>query len=203
MAAFLAFGAIFAPALVLAKHAKLDPDAAPDSAAPPDEAPSGKSTVIRGDLIEVHDRLSPAAYPGIRRLHTFTVTLSGKNHVTESWADTRNYKARGQRMRSKPNVAKGVGNIAVLVDEDEGTIGANSGRVVWHVLGERKLQRIFQGEHFLLTMDIELSADNTCTAEARYLKQTGFDSIVMTRTDTAEPANFGLPHVERVSCSIE
>jgi hypothetical protein len=51
------------------------------------EPQSGKSTVIKGEFVEVRDRLSPAALSGIRRKHTFTVTMS-THHVDEEWTDS-------------------------------------------------------------------------------------------------------------------
>ena len=82
--------------------------------------------------------------------------------------------------------------------EDAATIGENGAHVAWHVLGEKKLQRIFAGPYFLMMMDIEIGPDNACHVEARYLQQTGFEFIVLRRSDTDELANFSLPHVERV-----
>ena len=87
--------------------------------------------------------------------------------------------------------------------EDAATIGENGAHVVWHVLGEKKLQRIFAGQHFLMMMDIEIGPDNACRVDARYLQQTGFEFIVMRRSDNDELANFSLPHVERASCAIQ
>jgi hypothetical protein len=41
-------------------------------------------------------------------------------------------------------------------------------------LGEKKLQRIFAGQQFLLVMNIEIDADNACHLDAKYLQQQGF-----------------------------
>lgn len=185
-----------------AKHLRLDNDAAPGAPPAAADAPSGKSTIIRGEILEVHDRLAPAAYPGILRLHKFTATLSG-NQVSETWTDTFNYKHKGMRMRGRRAIAKGIGNISELQDEDSGTIGAYTQNVVWHVLDQRRLRRIFTGQNFLLIVDIQIDDKNDCHIEAKYLKQAGFESITMTRTDTAEPASFGLPRIGRASCTIE
>jgi len=188
----LAIACAFSPASVQAKHATLNdapPDETPDASAP-SQAQSGKATVIRGEIVEVHDRLAPAEQSGIKRSHSFTITFSGKNHVSETWLESG-------------------GGFRVFQDEDSVTIGSNTEHVVWHVLSERKLQRLFSGQHFLMMMDIEIDAGKACHVEARYLKETGFDSIVMERRDSMAPgvtgtmANFSLPRVESASCSIE
>jgi hypothetical protein len=73
-----------------AKHATLKDqpdDQTQNPASAKDEPQSGKSTVIKGEFVEVRDRLSPAALSGIRRKHTFTVTMS-THHVDEEWTDS-------------------------------------------------------------------------------------------------------------------
>jgi hypothetical protein len=187
-----------------AKHAtfKDQPDDQTQSPALTNNGPQGgRSTIIHGEMVELHDRLAPAELRGIRRLHRFTVTLSGANHVSETWTNGRDNRGGGQRMRMRGG-SRGQ-RIQVLQDENDGVIGDNSGHVVWHVLGPKKLQRIFVGEHFLMMVTIEIDSDNKCSLEAKYLQQTGFESITMLREDNAEPATYGLPHVEETSCTIE
>jgi hypothetical protein len=166
------------------------------SASPP------ASTVIRGELVEVHDFLSddnaPASPPAanVEWSHSFTITLAGRNKVDETWNSVR------LRIGSKPSPL-------TSQDQNKGTlggngmIGQNSNHVVWHVLGINKLQRIFQGEHYLMMMDIDVSAGKACHVEIRYLRQTGFVSVVMKRIDTGSMAHFSLPRVESASCTIE
>jgi len=201
----LAIACAFSPASVQAKHATLNdapPDETPDASAP-SQAQSGKATVIRGEIVEVHDRLAPAEQSGIKRSHSFTITFSGKNHVSETWLESGGAPILDRRKRYSG------GGFRVFQDEDSVTIGSNTEHVVWHVLSERKLQRLFSGQHFLMMMDIEIDAGKACHVEARYLKETGFDSIVMERRDSMAPgvtgtmANFSLPRVESASCSIE
>jgi hypothetical protein len=90
VASLLAIAAALLPASVQAKHATLNddaPDETPDATAP-NQAQSGKATVIRGEIVEVHDRLAPAEQSGIKRSHTFMITFSGKNHVSETWLES-------------------------------------------------------------------------------------------------------------------
>ena len=200
--ALLAICATLSPAQVHAKHATLqdeDPDPIPDSAPAP--APSGNSTVIHGEIDETHDRLPPDELLGIERSHIFTITLSGKNHVSETWT--------GARLDSGPRPGGQHGHwgsrtmYRTIYNESSATIGDNTGKVVWHVLGPRKLQRIFAGQQFLLMMNIEIDPDNTCHLDAKYLQQQGFTFIVHERADTGELAHFSLSRVVKATCSIE
>jgi hypothetical protein len=196
--ALLAIGAALYPDEVQAKHPILKDQQGseiPDSAPAP--AQSGKSTVIHGEIDEIHDRLPPDELLGIERAHIFTIVLSGKNHVRETWA--------GARLDNGPRPAHmhQHGGGGAQYGESSSTIGDNSGRVVWHVLGEKKLQRIFAGQQFLLVMNIEIDADNACHLDAKYLQQQGFTFIVHERADTGELAHFSLSRVVKATCTIE
>jgi hypothetical protein len=168
---------------------------------PSDPTQEKKTTIIRGEIVEKHDRLSdtndpsnPEA-PDIEWSHEFTISLSGKNQVSETWNNTRlGGGSRGFHRRRGPLANQ---------SENNGTLGDKTGKVVWHILGRNKLQRILPGEHYLMMMDIEIGEDNSCRLDAKYLRQTGFVSVRMRRADTGEMANFSLPQVEKASCSIE
>ena len=82
-------------------------------------------------------------------------------------------------------------------------MGDESGRVVWHVLGERKLQRIRVGDQFLTIMNIEIDSENRCQVEVKYLEQKGFTDVVIKRPDNGEMAHYTLPRLVSASCSIE
>ena len=188
---------------VQAKHASLgadQDDETPDASSPPGAERSGQSTVITGEILETHDRLTPDVFRGIERVHSFRIDLSGKNQIHETWTISRpdmgGRRGNGHSGNAKPH-------FKIKQTEDAATIGENGAHVVWHVLGEKKLQRIFAGQHFLMMMDIEIGPDNACRVDARYLQQTGFEFIVLRRADTDELANFSLPHVERASCAIQ
>jgi hypothetical protein len=159
-------------------------------------------------VVEAHDLLSDANDPAapLRRdiewSHSFTVTLSGKNHVEETWRNTRlGVGGRSFLFGQQGNGPKR-GLLTTQV-ENNATIGDSASRVVWHVLGQKKLQRIFPGQHFLMIMNIEIDASNACRVEVKYLRQTGFVSVVLKRADTGEMANFSLPRVERATCAIQ
>jgi hypothetical protein len=210
----IAAAAIVAIAFVLASGQALAEDGvlleaqdrpAPDSASPPQD---GRGTVIQGEVVEAHDLLSDANDPssplrrGIEWSHSFTVTLSGKNHVEETWRNTRLGVEGRSFLFGKHGNGPKRGLLTTRV-ENNATIGDSASRVVWHVLGQKKLQRIFPGQHFLMIMNIEIGESNACRVEVKYLRQTGFVSVVMKRADTGEMANFSLPRVERASCAIQ
>jgi hypothetical protein len=99
-------------------------------------------------MVETHDLLSDANDPSspqtreIEWSRAFTVTLSGKNHIDEAWRNTRLgvgarpffFGQHGNGRRKGPLTTQG---------ENSTEIGASGGKAVWHVLGEKKLQRIF------------------------------------------------------------
>jgi hypothetical protein len=157
--------------------------------AAPANAEGGKPTVIRVEITETHDRLGPDPRPDIVRAHTFVVTLSNKNQVQENEVITKG----GRRMQA---------GIVKTVDNDA-TIGNANGRVVWHVLGPHKLQRIAQGGHFIFIWDIDIDESNGCHLDAKYLKQAGFENVMMKRADTGELTPFSLPRLMSASCSIQ
>ncbi len=194
-----------------AKHAAFQDD--PDQDSQPSPTPAGASaeghgTVIKGQFVESHDLLSDSGdgskvvSSGIQWTHNFTIVLSGKNHVSEKWNNVRsgagfaigNRRNGGHIRRSGPLATSG---------ENSVMIGSDSGRAVWHVLGEKKLQRIFPGQHFLLIMNIEVGADNACNLEVKYLRQVGFTSVVMRQATNGMMSNFSLPLVESASCTIQ
>ena len=148
-------------------------------------SPTGE-TVIQIDFAETHDRLSPNERPGIIGQHQIVVTLSAGNQVSES-----NQTIVGRRNRSF--VKQGQNNEA---------LGDNSARVVWHVLGPHKLRRIFVGRQFLMMTDIEISGENSCSVQIKYLLQRGYSGIISKRADNGELAHFSLPKLVSSQCSI-
>jgi hypothetical protein len=150
-------------------------------------------TVIRVTVVETKDRLPPDPLPGIERRHDLVATLSGKNQVSEK-GDSVRIDAGGAHKRHAP---------PPLSEENSAVMGDESGRVVWHVLGERKLQRIRVGDQFLTIMNIEIDSENRCQIEVKYLEQKGFTDVVIKRPDNGEMAHFTLPRLVSATCSIE
>jgi len=165
----------------------------------------GKVTTITGEILESHDLLPDAdgssapLISDIRWSHRFTVELSGHNHIEEKWFSVRlgvgPSALAHRKLGGPPQLTKSMENSA--------TIGAGSGKAVWHVLAANKLQRLFAGQHFLMMIDIEIGADKSCRLEAKYVKQVGFTSVVLRRATTGELANFSLPQVQSATCEIQ
>lgn len=74
---------------------------------------------------------------------------------------------------------------------------------MWHVLGERKLQRIVVHQQFLTLMNLEIDSANACQVDVKYLQQKGFTDVVIKRRDNGEMAHFTVPRLASAECSIE
>ena len=150
------------------------------------KAASTGDTVIQIDFVETHDRLTPDERPGIAAQHQIIATLSG-NRVSENNQTVINRRRRGSLVRQGQNSE---------------ALGDNSARAVWHVLGPHSLRRIFAGTQYLMMTDIEISSENFCRAQIKYLLQKGYSDIINTRADNGELAHFSLPKVISAQCSI-
>jgi hypothetical protein len=148
-------------------------------------AGSTNDTVIQIDFVEIHDRLTPDQRPGIAAQHQIVATLSG-SRVSENNQTVIN-RRRGLLVRQGQNSE---------------TLGDNSARAVWHVLGPHSLRRIFAGKQYLMMTDIEISGGNACNVQIKYLLQKGYSDIINRRADNGEPAHFSLPRVVSAECSI-
>ena len=156
---------------------------APVTAPPaPLAGPTG-DTVIQIDFVETHDRLPPDEWPGIVAKHQIVATLSAGNQVTENnqtIVGRRNFVKQGQNSES---------------------LGDNSAKVVWHVLGPHQLQRIFAGRQYLMMADIDISGQS-CGVRIKWLLQKGYSDIITRRADNGEFAHFSLPKLVSAQCSI-
>ena len=50
--------------------------------------------------------------------------------------------------------------------------------------------------------DIQISGENACSVQIKYLLQKGYGDIVNTRADNGELAHFSLPKVVSAQCTI-
>jgi hypothetical protein len=194
----LAVSAALAPAQGQAKHTTPDNQSDEDSQAPPppDQTNTGHATVIKAEVEETHDRLTPDQEFGIQWVRVYVISLSGKNNVSETIRSRfMGSSSSTSRMSIKRHVSRG-GEI-----QRSGLFGENDGQVVWHVVGEHKLQRIAIGKQYLMMMEITIDG-GTCQIDAKFLLQTGYTDVIM-RRGGGEEEHFTLPHVERASCTIE
>jgi hypothetical protein len=157
------------------------------------------ATAIVGEFTETHDRLPPHEWRGLKFVHHFTFTLAGKNDVSEQWSGE---MISGGRDPEAVTAAPPVNPDLSPFYRRDSTLGATSGVATWHVLSERQLQRIYQGEHMLFLMSFNISERAGCRVDVKFLKQVGFTSVSMTRGDNGQPGNFSLPRVSRALCTI-
>jgi hypothetical protein len=151
------------------------------------KAQSTGDTVIQVDFVETHDRLAPDERPGIVAQHQIVATLSAGNRVSENNETVINRRRRGSLVRQGQNSE---------------ALGDNSARAVWRVLGPHSLRRIFAGKQYLMVTDIQISGENGCNVQIKYLLQRGYSDIINRRADNGEPAHFSLPKLVSAQCSI-
>jgi hypothetical protein len=159
-------------------------------------AQAEKQTVIQVQIDEMHDRLGPEPLRDVEWVEKFTITLTGNNKVIESQKNTPLGSAEGAVS------ARRAAELAQTSQRD-GALGQKDAKVVWQVLGPRRLRRIATGVQFIVMFDIEIDQGDNCHIDAKYLLQRGFDDVVMTRADTGELTHFTLPRVVSASCSIQ
>jgi len=154
----------------------------------------GKQTTIHIQIDEKHDRLTPDFEPDIEWLHEYTITLSGKNAVSEvgtnSFLGSPQHPATpGMKARLQSNFEKSV------------ALG-QTGKVVWQVLGPSKLRRIGEGKQTISIYDVEIDNANNCRVTAKYLLQKGSTYLIAKRAGTDREEHFSLPRLVGASCSI-
>jgi hypothetical protein len=151
-------------------------------------AGSSGDTVIQIDFSETHDRLTPEERPGIVAQHQIAATLTAGNRVSEN-----NQTLVGGRRRR---------GLLTVQGQNSEALGDNSARAVWHVLGPHQLRRIFVGKQYLMMTDVEISGENACSVQIKYLLQKGYSDIINKRADNGELAHFSLPKLISAQCSI-
>lgn len=158
-------------------------------------AQADKQTVIQVQIDEKHDRLAPDPLQDVEWIVEYTITLTGKNKVTETQKNMVVGTAKGS---VDPRRAASLNSTS----QRDAELG-QGGNVVWQVLGPRNLRRIATGKQFIVMFDIDIDQSNNCHIDAKYLRQSGFTDVIMKRADTGELAHFSLPRVVSASCSIE
>jgi hypothetical protein len=159
-------------------------------------AQSEKKTVIQIKIDEKHDRLTPDLEQDIEWLHQVTITLSGKNAINEVGKN---------EFLGSPQHPASPGLQARLASEFErdSALGQSGGKVVWQVLGPKKLRRIWEGKQMISIYDIEISGANNCRIMVKNLLQKGFPYLIAKRAGTDREEHFSLPRLVSASCSIE
>jgi hypothetical protein len=150
-----------------------------------------RPTIIHAKVESVRDRLEPNALRDIVVDTEFTITLSGKNNISEN------------RSRSVVRNEFGVRNVAGPSSSNSQSLGETNGKVSWRVLGPHRLQRTTVGRQFIFVMTITTDGKSTCALDAKFALQRGFEDIVARRIDNGSLARFSLPRVTAASCTIE
>jgi hypothetical protein len=154
---------------------------------------SDKPTVIHIVLVESHDRLTPTPNLGIVWRHEVEVLMKSGQQIQEHFTDT--------------NIASTLSNKTwKLPDHDNSTsLGDNGTKVVWHVLGPNKLQRIRENEagDLLMVYTIEILENNKCSIDAKFLIQAGRSRNQGKIAGTDTDATFNNYKVLQATCTIE
>ncbi len=174
-------GAVFAVLSVLFAAALVSLLGAPAFA-----AGSAGDTVIEIDYIDTRDRLPPYEVRGIVVRNQVVATLSAANRVSEE----------------NEHIVQAPKQTFVTSAHNGATLGDNSARVVWRVLGPHRLRRIFAGQQFIMLTDIEISGERACSVQIKYLLQKGYADMITRRADNGELGHFSLPKVLSSQCSI-
>jgi hypothetical protein len=152
---------------------------------------SAKTTIIRGEVIETHDRIAPEPQAGITWKRTFSVTLAA-NQVRETWVN----ELQGQG--GKQNSGR---------DDPNGTsqsfLGANSGKKLWTVLGENQLQRVYSRGNYISLMTITIGHSHECQVEWKYLTKEGVQMTPDEPGDSSGSTRYTPYRLVNANCTIE
>lgn len=159
-------------------------------------AQSVKQTTIHISVDEKHDRLTPDFEPDIEWLHELTITLSGKNTVGEVGKNTFLGSPR------HPATPRMQANLTSDFARDV-ALGRSDRKVVWQVLGSKKLRRIFEGKQTISIFDIDIDGSNNCHVAVKFLLQRGFTYLVARRAGTDNEEHFTLGRLVSATCTIE
>jgi hypothetical protein len=155
-----------------------------------------KSTIIRVEITEIHDRLTPNFEPDLKWIHDFVITMSGKNSIAESQTNTFAGSPR------RPATPERVSNLTSQFDR-ETTLGRQEGKASWQVLGPKKLRRIWAGQQFIMLWEIDIGDNNSCSIDAKYLLQKGFHDMIARRAATGTMEHFSIQRIQSATCSIQ
>jgi hypothetical protein len=149
-----------------------------------------KPTVIRGEIVEAHDRILFDRLEKIVWRRTFTITLSGTNNVTEDWSNVR-IDAGSEEIPSRDDYNDGFAQL-----------GNPTQNMAWRVLGSNKLQRIVKHGRFVTLLTIDIDGKNKCHLERAYLFRKG-DKIAPGENGGPDGAKYTPFRILSTHCTIE
>ena len=138
-------------------------------------------------IVETHDRLTPTPEFGIAKRIDLEIVLNANKHVEES---STHMDVTG----SKPHFDER--------REQSASLGG-TGRAVWHVLGENKLQRIGESYGQLMIWTVEITGARTCTVDVKYILKSGASFRKAKIAGTDIDGTFTVSKVQSASCSVE
>jgi hypothetical protein len=140
-------------------------------------------------IVEAHDRVLPTPVRAIVYRHEVDVIFKPNKEIDE----TEHY--------TQPNDNRGFDFTAHRTS----TLGSANNRMVWHVLGPNKLQRLISepASQMLSIWTIETDANHGCRIDAKWLLQEGKTDTAGTIGNTTQPASFNNFRLLRASCTME
>jgi Cu/Ag efflux protein CusF len=147
-------------------------------------APAQADTQIHAEYAAVYDRLRPDPLKEIHLRHSFDVTLSDDNNVSE--VGTRAAGAMADQHSAR----------TVLGQRN------SDGPVNWTVLGPDKLQRVIEAPQSVMTMVITVT-DKTCTLAVEHKLKPGFKEFKFRQIRNGEMGFFTQPNITETKCTIK
>jgi hypothetical protein len=144
----------------------------------------GGETEIHAEYSATFDRLAPSPRSGITYSHSFDVTLSGDNSVSES-ADRRSGRAIDNFNRRR-----------VL-----GQSGSDGSHLEWRVVGPHKLQRVSNHRQSISRMTITVEG-NRCRFDVSYSLKPGYREFIFPMIGSDTMGKYTRPRVTSTTCSI-
>jgi hypothetical protein len=147
--------------------------------------PAKADPQIHAEYVAVYDRLRPDPFRDIHLRHSFDVTLSGENAVSETGTRAAGASADQHSART------------IL-----GQRNSDGDSVNWTVLGPDKLQREIEGPQHVMTMTIAVTGAN-CTLEVEYKLKPGFKEFKFRQLRNGQMGFFTQPKITETKCSIK
>jgi hypothetical protein len=146
---------------------------------------AAEGTVINLTYDSIMDMVRPEIHPGITVHHDLTVTLSGRNQVSES------------RSRNTKNLSDRNSAAQVLSSSGDG-----SSYTSWHIAPGNRFVRIQRDPQSTRTLTVTLTSDTTCDLEVEDHLKPGFNEYAFLRISSHTIGYFSSYHVTSTSCTI-
>ena len=146
--------------------------------------PAKADTQIHAEYAAHYDRIRPDPIKDIHLRHSFDVTLSGDNTVSETGTRAAGAMADQHSART------------ILGQRN------SDGPVNWTVLGPDKLQRVIEAPQSVMTMTISVT-DKSCTLAVEHKLKPGFKEFKFRQIRNGEMGFFTQPNITETKCTIK